>query len=357
MEDEISLLDLAITLAKHKKLILGMPIAVALIAGIVTLFIPNSYTATTKILPIAGKDVSKEVYVSLLKSDAVADSMVNRYKLQQAFNVASRADAAGRLISSTKISIAKDGSIEVAVADQSAKNAAVMANAYADELTQISTSLPLSEVSIRRISLEKQLARARQGLTAAENALSAFKQQTGVVGLDPAIESYVREKNTIKGKIAAKEVELAFLRNGADAIKSASFLKLQQELSVLWAELGKIDSGLLLKGNFTQPQLDYLRLVREQSYAQTNVMELQKQVELARVDESESAANFQILQKAAVPDRPSSPQRSKIILIAALASGFLAVLWAFITEALQHAKQDPESSKQFQLLQRYLKWN
>ena len=50
-DDEISLLDLAITLAKHKKLILGLPIAVAVIVAAVTLFMPATYTATTKLLP------------------------------------------------------------------------------------------------------------------------------------------------------------------------------------------------------------------------------------------------------------------------------------------------------------------
>jgi len=39
-DDEISLLDLAITLAKHKKLIIGLPLAVAIVTAVVTLFMP-----------------------------------------------------------------------------------------------------------------------------------------------------------------------------------------------------------------------------------------------------------------------------------------------------------------------------
>jgi LPS O-antigen subunit length determinant protein (WzzB/FepE family) len=43
-EDEISLLDLAIVLAKHKTLILGLPFAAAVLAARVSLLLPNIYT-------------------------------------------------------------------------------------------------------------------------------------------------------------------------------------------------------------------------------------------------------------------------------------------------------------------------
>src|SRR3970040_2952660 len=50
-EDEISLLDLLIVLAKHKKLILGVPFGAAVVAAGISLLMPNIYTGTTKILP------------------------------------------------------------------------------------------------------------------------------------------------------------------------------------------------------------------------------------------------------------------------------------------------------------------
>src|SRR5205814_10625742 len=50
-EDEVSLLDLLIVLAKHKTLVLGLPAAAALISAVVSLLLPNYYTGITKILP------------------------------------------------------------------------------------------------------------------------------------------------------------------------------------------------------------------------------------------------------------------------------------------------------------------
>ena len=50
-DDDISLLDIAIVLAKRKKLVFGLPLVAAMIAAIISLLMPNIYTATAKILP------------------------------------------------------------------------------------------------------------------------------------------------------------------------------------------------------------------------------------------------------------------------------------------------------------------
>ena len=50
-DDEISLLDFLIVLAKHRKLVLGLPFLVAIVTALITLALPNIYTATARILP------------------------------------------------------------------------------------------------------------------------------------------------------------------------------------------------------------------------------------------------------------------------------------------------------------------
>src|SRR3989454_8966418 len=50
-DDEVSLLDLLIVLAKHKRIVLGVPLVVSVGAAIVSLLWPNIYTGTTRILP------------------------------------------------------------------------------------------------------------------------------------------------------------------------------------------------------------------------------------------------------------------------------------------------------------------
>src|SRR6266849_6517464 len=50
-DDEVSLLDLLIVLAKHKRIVLGVPFVVAIAAAIISLLMSNIYTGTTRILP------------------------------------------------------------------------------------------------------------------------------------------------------------------------------------------------------------------------------------------------------------------------------------------------------------------
>src|SRR6266516_4634835 len=50
-DDEVSLLDLLIVLAKHKRILLGVPFVAAIAAAGISLMMPNVYTATTRILP------------------------------------------------------------------------------------------------------------------------------------------------------------------------------------------------------------------------------------------------------------------------------------------------------------------
>jgi len=45
-----------------------------------------------------------------------------------------------------------------------------------------------------------------------------------------------------------------------------------------------------------------------------------------------------------------------IVLLSALAAGFLAVILAFLREARERALQDPERAERYRLLWQYMKW-
>src|SRR5258706_15330301 len=116
-DDEISLLDILIVLAKQKKLILGLPFLAAVITAAITLLMPNWYTATAKLLPpqqsqsnavailgqlgaLSGGASSalvlknpSDIFFAMLKSRTVADSIVERFKLKELYDDAYLHDA------------------------------------------------------------------------------------------------------------------------------------------------------------------------------------------------------------------------------------------------------------------------
>ena len=62
------------------------------------------------------------------------------------------------------------------------------------------------------------------------------------------------------------------------------------------------------------------------------------------------------MDKAVEPDRKSKPKRALIVIVTTLAVGFLAVIWAFIKEAGERARQNPEQASRLETLHRYMRW-
>jgi len=322
-EDEISLLDLAITLAKYKKLIIGAPFAVAVLVPIYTLFQPNIYTADTRILPpqqqssasamlsqlgapgggSLGIKNPNDTYVAMLESRPLQNSMIKRFKLQAVYEAETLADARKTLEGVTTVTTGKkDGLITVSVDDQDPIRAATLANGYIDELQKLMQVFAVTDASQRRIFFEKQLHLAKEELADAEVSLKQLQQRTGVLQLD--------------------------------------------------AQAGQ----LMGTGQAPDIALRYIRKVRDMKYAETLYEILAKQYEMAKLDESKESTVIQVLEKAVVPQDKSKPQRSMIVLIAALATGFLAILYAFIAEALNKAKEDEEQEAQIEALKANLRW-
>src|SRR5213592_2510735 len=112
--DEVSLLDLLIVLAKHKRIVLGVPFIAAVVAAIISLLLPNIYTGTTRILPpqqsasaasavlnqlggvlgglggatggTFGVRNPNDLYVGMLKSRTVADNIIARFELAKVYD-------------------------------------------------------------------------------------------------------------------------------------------------------------------------------------------------------------------------------------------------------------------------------
>src|SRR5258708_3420296 len=110
-DDEVSLLDLLIVLAKHKRLVLGIPFFAAIAAAAVSLLLPNIFTGTARILPpqqsastasallnqlggalggLAGATGGalgvrnpNDLYVGILKIRTAADNMIVRFNLNE----------------------------------------------------------------------------------------------------------------------------------------------------------------------------------------------------------------------------------------------------------------------------------
>ena len=377
-DDEISLIDLAITLAKHKKLIIGAPLIVAIVVAIYSFFIPPIYTADVQMLPpqqqssasamlsqlgafggmggAAGIKNPNDTYVAMLKSRTIQDSMIKRFKLQAVYKTKTPEKTRTALNGATKVTVGKEGIIGISVDDESPQRAAILANGYVDALQQMTQIFAVTEASHRRLFYEKQLLQAKHNLGDAEIALKQLQEKTGIIHLDSQAQLGIGTAANIKGQIAMKEVELGAMRTFATG-NNPDLVRTQQTISGLQAQLAKIETGTVSSSKVPETGLEYIRKTRDFKYAETIYEMLAKQFEMAKIDEEKESSVIQVLDKAMPPEQKSKPKRSMMVLIAALATGFLTILYAFIKEALQNAKKDTETEVQLTTLKKTLRWN
>ena len=382
-EDEISLLDILIVLAKRKRLVLGLPIAAAVVSVVVSLLLPNVYTGTTRILPpqqsqpssallaqlgglpgLAASGVAaslknpNDLYVGMLKSRTVADNLIQRFDLNNLYEEKYQSVTRKRLQDLTTIVSGKDGIITVEVDDKDPKRAAAMANAYIDELYKLTTVLAVTEASQRRLFFERQLDLAKANLTKAEIDAQQAMHQGGVVAVEAQGRTAVETAARLRAEIAVKEVQISAMRTFA-AEGNPDLKRTQQELEAMKREVARTEGG---KGSdaIEAPALDKsginnLALLRNVKYYQTMVDLLTNQYENAKIDEAKDATLIQVMDKAIVPDRKSKPKRALIVVLSTLLAGLLSVLWAFVHEALENARNDPEQSQRLTRLGAYLR--
>jgi uncharacterized protein involved in exopolysaccharide biosynthesis len=386
--DEISLLDLLIVLAKHKRIVLGIPFVAAIAAAIISLLIPNIYTGTTRILPpqqsasaasallsqlggavggLAGAAGGafgirnpNDLYIGMLKSRTVADNLITRFDLNKVYQQELQSDARKVLEGNTLIIAGRDGIITIDVDDRDPRRAAELANAYVDELMKLTKVLAVTEASQRRLFFERQLVQAKDNLTATEMAARQGLQKGGLAQVDAQGRSMIEVTARLRAQISVKEVQIGSMRTFA-AEGNPELQRTQEELQALKRELVRIEGSSPVtavgKGEVVGTSgLDNLSRLRDVKYYEFLYELLAKQYELAKIDEAKDATIVQVMDRAIEPDRKSKPRRSLIVLLSILVAVFVSIFWAFIREAAARVRADPEQTPRLEALRGYLRW-
>ena len=381
-EDEgaVSLLDLLLVFARHKKKILLVPFLVSCAVAGYSLSIPETFTASTTIIPsdrkqssamamlnqlgplagVAGSAIGggsdSEVLLTMIKSRRIQDKLIESHGLQNGEGgKLTMEESREELSEATIVSIGrKDGVITVSVENESPKKAAAIANDYISELEKLSKELALSEASQRRVFLESQLKDARTKLQAAENAMTASQQQSGLIQLDAQGKAIIESIAALQAQIAAKEVELGAVRLFATdenpEVKQilATIQELRKQLTNLERanpQAQQASSSILRTDQVPEAGMEYLRRTRDLKYAETIHQLIAQQYQMAKVDEAQNAPILQVLDAAIPPERRSYPKRTQMVLISLVASAFLMCLIAFMLEAKRQAQEDPEQAE------------
>jgi uncharacterized protein involved in exopolysaccharide biosynthesis len=374
---ELSVFDLMMAVARHKKLLVRLPVAAAIVTALASLALPDVYKATTKLMPpqqsqssatallaqlggvagmaagIGGLKNPNDLYVGMLQSRTVADKLVAQFDLKKVYDTDSQEKARKRLENNTTISSGKDGLITIEVEDQDRKAVARMANAYVSELLQLTKVLAVTEASQRRMFFERQLEGAKNNLAKAEFALKGSLDTGGVISVDAESTALVATVARLRAQASAKEIELNAMRAFVTATHP-DFRRVEQELSSLRAELSKLENGRGANNEAARDGKDAgfesIKLLRDVKYYQMLYELLAKQYEIARLDEAKEPSIVQVLDPAVEPERRVKPKR-RLLVLGAAAGGFVVALMLALASAVrQRALQAPDTSAQLRQL-------
>lgn len=381
----IPILEVAIIIAKHKKWVLGVPLLIAIVTAGITLLMPNWYTATAKILPpqqsqsnaiailgqlgvltggasqALGIKNPSDIFVAILKSRTVADSIIQRFELQTVYKEEYMQDARKALARKVEITAGREGVITIEVDDKSPSRAAGIANAYLEELEKLTLRLAISEAGQRRLFFERLLKQAKDDLTHAEVQLTKYQVNKRILNPQGQASLMIAAAAGLRAQIAAKEVQISSMKSFA-AAENADLRRAQEELSGLRAQLEKLGGKgdaevgdvLLSMGKAPEEGAQYLRKFRDVKYYETLFELLSKQYEIARIDEAKEATLIQALDRAIVPDKKSKPMRSLIVILTGLLAGIVTLAFVIMVEVIKKSSDNPLQNSQFAELRRHL---
>jgi autotransporter-associated beta strand protein len=99
------------------------------------------------------------------------------------------------------------------------------------------------------------------------------------------------------------------------------------------------------QGGYVGARDDCITRYREFKYQETLFELFARQFEMAKLDESRECATIQVIDTATAPEFKSKPKKAMIAVLATLATGFLLLLWVFVSQSLKNASQDEASTQ------------
>lgn len=290
---------------------------------------------------------SGDLYSGILRSRSVTSELVSRFHLVQLYGVKKESQAEKILDSSTTITVdPKSSIISVSTTQSSPALAHDIAAAYMDALRQTEDRLALTQAAQRRLFFGEQLAKEKDALADAEVEMKRTEEQSGLIAPTGQTEAEIRTIADTQAQIAARQVQLAALREAATD-QNPDIVRLRSQIADLQAQLQRLESGPhagsatatagIPTSKVPEIQLAYIRKERDVKYHEALFDMLAKQYEAARLDEAREAPIMQVLDLPSYPDSRSGPKRLYIILAGFFLGLFGSSLWALTREGIRDA--------------------
>jgi uncharacterized protein involved in exopolysaccharide biosynthesis len=299
------------------------------------------------------------VFVGVLGSRTVQESLVSRFDLVPYYKVHLVDDACKRLAASTIImEDPKNGIISISVDDKNPMLASKMAQGYVEELDRVMTYNGTSAAGRERIFLEGRLKEIKQDLDDSSKALSQFSTKNRAIDIPSQAIATIDAGLKMQAELAASRSELAGLQQSYsdDNVRvraaQARVDELQSQMNKI-SGLSQENSSKSISNKSDYPSVEelptlgltYSDLKRRVTVDEALWEALNAQYESAKVQEAKDIPTVRVLDMANVPQHKSAPVRSYIVILGAMGSLFVACIFVVAISAWEAMDSQDERKK------------
>ena len=355
-EIQINMVNVVNRVIRGSRVILAMAFAGLVLSLVLALLLPKTYRAQAVFQPPTTPDSlptgsllmrqdPSDLYLGLLASRSVADSVIDQVHLKDVYHVKYYVDAQARLDKQARFGVSKNTLISIEVETTDPQLSANIANAYLEALYKLKGSMSASASAHRGQFFLEQLAAEREQLAQAEAGMQSVQEKTGLIL--PESEAAAGLSNTARLQTALQDAQTrlsALLLSSTEENPEVAQLRAQiasiqeqirrQQTSATGSPATGIPSGARLPGLM----LDYVRKERELKERETLYDSLMQQYEKARLASLDPGPQLEVVDRAILPERKSGPPRTLIVLVGTLLGALIGLLWVLFSGSIPRTK-------------------
>jgi len=302
-----------------------------------------------------GQNSSAEVFVKILTSRSVADSLVTRFNLLQRYDIdpTERSLALDQVIGNIEAEADKQGVISISFSEstsflsdktekqETAAFVAAIVNSAIDILDKLNQQKSITRARSSRIFLEKIKAVKRKEMDSAQRAMQAFQEQNKAIALDKQLDAAL--SSMIETQAMIQKAKLELIRAESDLNSDQRTVQsLRSQLALLQRQQQNIETGKSDIDALGIPFKNVPALAREYATLKLNLevssqvyLLLETQYNQEQVQEARELPTVSVLDWAKAPIYPSAPRKIIVVGVAGILLVVASIMGVFIYDGFQ----------------------
>jgi tyrosine-protein kinase Etk/Wzc len=290
--------------------------------------------------------------VQVLKSRTILDKVIEEFDLMDRYEIGSAARSRARLrvLGSSSFSYNRStATVTISFEDIDPAFAQAVTNRMVFLLNEwFAQNIGSSNLKQKQL-LEEKLKEVKADVSVLENQLKDLQRKYGVLSAQDLGTSQATALAALRSQLILKEIEIKNYSTIA-AIEDPKLQQLKDERQTIVDLISQTQQGLTealgtsgRTKSLPDIQIEFNNLTVELDVQQEIYNTLSQQYEVLKLT-SEPGSAFQVMELAEAPDAKSGPSRSKIVIMALIASFVVSTAFTFLLNALVQMRRNRKNA-------------